>query len=439
MGYGTTPTRLGDLIDQGVAHLQTGPFGTALHASAYLPVGTPVVAVQHVGDGALVHKDLPRISSEDAERLERYRLQTDDIVFCRKGAVERRALIKKDEEGWLQGSDCIRLRVCRDRLSAKFLSYQIGSARIRAWLHQHASGATMPSLNQATLRGLPLVLPDIAVQREIASCLGAFDAKIELNRRMNQTLGAMARALFKSWFVDFEPVVAKSEGRPTGLPPDLDALFPSEFEEDEFGELPVGWKRAEVGTHCAVNSTVLGVRDPLDRLEYVEISAVSNGDIQETTWYDRANAPGRARRRLKHGDTVLSTVRPDRRAFFLAHEPHDALIASTGFAVLRPITLPWSYVHAAMTTPEVSDYLGRQADGGAYPAVAPGVVAQWQVVAPIEPDLLEAFHQLVSPLFDQAAANRRETSRLVALRDDLLPRLLSGEIEVADAQEVVHA
>src|SRR5947208_389065 len=105
-----TSVTLGELVDRGEAELQTGPFGTALHASEYVSEGTPVIAVRHIGENRLLHDDLPKIGLRDRERLSAYLLREGDIIFGRKGAVERRALVTKAEEGWVQGSDCIRLR-----------------------------------------------------------------------------------------------------------------------------------------------------------------------------------------------------------------------------------------------------------------------------------------------------------------------------------------
>ena len=122
-------------------------------------------------------------------------------------------------------------------------------------LERHASGTTFRELSGSSLKAIRMCLPPLDEQRAIARILGALDDKIELNRRMSATLEAMARALFKSWFVDFEPVRAKMEGRPSGLPPALDALFPASFEASELGEIPSGWG---VGASTHVAETVRG-------------------------------------------------------------------------------------------------------------------------------------------------------------------------------------
>ena len=172
--------------------------------------------------------------------------------------------------------------------------------------------------------------------------------------------------------------------------------------------------------------------DPLPVIEYVEISEVSRGEIANIASYRRGDEPSRARRKLQHGDTVVSTVRPDRGSYFLAMNPSEHLIASTGFAVLTPTKVPWSFLHTAVTMPDVFAHLGQIADGGAYPAVRPEVIGAIEVPIPDNPATLDAFHRFCGPLFERAAANREEARTLSSLRDTLLPKLLSGELRVPE-------
>ena len=292
-------------------------------------------------------------------------------------------------------------------------------------------GSANPTLNRNHVHAITLHWPPLAEQKAIAAALGALDDKIELNRRMNGKLEDLARALFQSWFVDFDPVRAKMDGRePVGLDPATAALFPEHFEHGKHGILPVGWHCAAIEEVCAINAWTLGKNDDLEMLEYIEISEVSRGNIAKIATYQRGEEPNRARRRLRNGDTVLSTVRPDRGSYFLSLNPPENRVASTGFAVLTPSKVPWSFLHVALTLPAVSDHLGQMADGGAYPAVRLEVIGAMQVSLPNNPKVLQAFHRICAPLLEQAEANRTQSRTLATLRDTLLPKLLSGELSV---------
>ena len=313
----------------------------------------------------------------------------------------------------------------------EYAGYYFRSPFFRRAVSAMSSLSTRASLNNEMLGRLAMILPPVDDQESIGEILKSLDDKIELNRRMNATLEAMARALFQSWFVDFDPVRAKLDDRkPVGLDDATTALFPEHFIHTEGSLIPVGWRHVAIEKVCAINGWTLSKSDDLVTIEYVEISEVSRGNIANIATYLRGEEPSRARRRLRHGDTVLSTVRPDRGSYFLALNPPANRVASTGFAVLTPTKVPWSFVHAALTLPEVSDHLGQMADGGAYPAVRPEIIGAMQVALPNEPNILEAFHRTCAPLFEQAEANRNQSRTLATLRDTLLPKMLSGELSV---------
>lgn len=343
----------------------------------------------------------------------------------------------------LAGRDCVTNQqinsiIVDDRFSNQFVYYNL-STRKSELRHQAAGGSAQPILNKGDFSQIEITLPPLPEQKAIAHILGTLDDKIELNRRMNATLEAMARALFQSWFVDFDPVRAKLDGRPpAGLDDTTTALFPAHFQDSEDGKLPIGWQHAPVSELCSINSWTLGKNDELDTLEYIEISEVSRGNIANVANYQRGEEPSRARRRLRHGDTVISTVRPDRGSYFLALNPPENRVASTGFAVLTPTKAPWAFIHAALTQPEVSDHLGQMADGGAYPAIRPEIIGAWEVAVADHEEILDAFQRIRAPLFEQAEANRIQSRTLATLRDTLLPKLLSGALRVAAATQTIE-
>ena len=211
-------TTLGIACDRGGGHIQTGPFGSQLHASDYAPIGIPSIMPKNIGDNRINLDGIARIGPDDANRLSRYLVQEGDIVYSRRGDVERRALVRRAEEGWLCGTGCLRVRLGEGGVDSRYASYFLGHPNVREWIVRHSHGATMRNLNTSILSACPFIIPPKEDQRAIARILGTLDDKIELNRRMNETLEAMARALFKSWFVDFDPVRARMQAASLTFP-----------------------------------------------------------------------------------------------------------------------------------------------------------------------------------------------------------------------------
>lgn len=430
------PTTLGEVCLRGGGDIQTGPFGSQLHASDYVPVGIPSIMPQNIGDNRIVADDIARISEADAERLQRYLVRPGDIVYSRRGDVERRALVREEQDGWLCGTGCLRVRLGQGVVDPAFAAFYLAHPAVRAWIVQHAVGATMPNLNTSILSAVPFLLPPLPEQRRISSILGSLDDKIELNRRMNRTLESIARAVFKSWFVDFDPVLKKMEGGEVRLSPDLAAPFPAYFDDSEIGPVPAAWESGSLGDVAALNSETWSSSTRPDVLQYVDLSNTKWGRIEACTTYVREDAPSRAQRVLRRGDTIVGTVRPGNGSY--AYISEDGLTGSTGFASVRPFEAKYrEFVYLAATAPENIASLAFLADGAAYPAVRPvAVTATPVVLAPH--DVMARFAQMAAPLFDRMAHNNRESDLLTTLRDGLLPRLISGQLAMQGAERVAQ-
>jgi type I restriction enzyme, S subunit len=292
-----------------------------------------------------------------------------------------------------------------------------------------------PYLSLIDQKRLEITLPPIREQRAIAHILGALDDKIELNRRMNETLEAMARALFKSWFVDFDPVRAKAEGRAPALPKPLADLFPARFVDSELGEIPEGWEECRLEEFASLNPEAWSKDTRPEIINYVDLSNTKWGRIEAVTTYAQQDAPSRAQRVLRPSDTIVGTVRPGNGSYALVAQ--EGLTASTGFAVLRPHKIEYvEFVYLAATAQENIEALSHLADGGAYPAVRPEVVAATRANR-ANGAVIKAFSRAVEPLISKSAANDRDSQVLAALRDALLPRLVSGELRIEDAERFV--
>lgn len=356
------------------------------------PVGPRFLRITDIVPGHINWQTVPHCEISEADG---YRLHDGDIVIARTGATTGVSAYIANPPDAVFASYLVRLKLGA-KAHSRFVSYFLKSQEFWEYMRGVLGDkSAQPNASARTMTQVKLRLPPLSEQRAIAGVLGALDDKIELNRRMNETLEALAQTEFRRMM-------------------------------EEAAETKTVSEIAEI------NSWTLGKNDELDRIEYVEISEVSRGNIANVQVFERGEEPSRARRRLRHGDTALSTVRPERGSYFLCLHPSPNLIASTGFAVITPTKAPWSYVHAALTQPETFEELGHLADGGAYPAIRPEVIADWEIAWPSDAGTLEGFHKKCAPLYERAEANRRESQTLAALRDALLPKLLSGEVRVKE-------
>lgn len=277
------------------------------------------------------------------------------------------------------------------------------------------------------------------MQLEVSSTLKGIDDRITLLRETNATLEAIAQALFKSWFVDFDPVRAKQEGRaPEGMDEATAALFPDEFEESELGLVPKGWTIGTLADVTTLNPESWTVKNHPSIVAYIDLANTKDNEIAEIADYPFEEAPSRARRVLRHGDTIVGTVRPGNRSFAFIHQAASNLTASTGFAVLRPREIEnTEFVYLAATQDSSIEHLAHVADGGAYPAVRPEVVAGIQSVLPSN-NAMKAFHDIAEPLLASIAENQQQAQTLATLRDTLLPRLISGQLRLPEAEAPIE-
>lgn len=349
------------------------------------------------------------------------------------------AVVPKHQDGrrYLHNQRLGKIHVTDSDLESRYLYYAMCGNEYRHEVLASATGTTVKHTSPNRIRRFHFRLAPPFEQRAIAHVLGTLDDKIDLNRRMNETLEAMARALFKSWFIDFDTVRAKMEGRDPGLPRPLAALFPARLVDSELGKIPEGWKAGTLGEVAFLNSESWKPSRPPEAIRYVDLTSTKWGYIEHIEPYTWNDAPSRARRVLRKGDTIVSTVRPGNGSFALIDE--EGLTGSTGFAVLRPNeATDRELVWCAATSSDNIDRLSLLADGGAYPAVPPGDVLSTPV-AVAQPEVREAFSRLSDSLFDRIEEGKRESGNLAALRDALLPKLISGDLRLRNAESMVGA
>jgi type I restriction enzyme S subunit len=433
---------LGAVCERGGGSIQTGPFGSQLHAADYVPVGIPSVMPVNIGDNRIIEDGIMRITVADAERLSRHRLRFGDIVYSRRGDVERRALVRAGQEGWLCGTGCLKVRLGHGVVDPLFASLYLGHPAVRQWIVRHAVGATMPNLNTEIMSAIPFALPPLPEQKRIAHILGTLDDKIELNRRMNATLEAMSRAIFKSWFVDFDPVRQKAAGKqPVGMDAKTAALFPDSFEESEIGEVPKGWRVQPISELAEI----AGGSTPSTK----ESQFWEGGVHRWATPKDLSNLSVPVlldtERRLTVGGvaqitsgllpigTVLLSSRAPIGYLAIAEAP---VAINQGFIAMKPAD-GVSNIFLLRWIAASHDEIVSRANGSTFLEISKSNFRPIPAVRPTQ-DVMNSFHERAFPLFRRVVACERESRTLATLRDTLLPKLLSGEIRIPEAEQTVE-
>ncbi len=214
--------KMGDIADS----IQPGPFGSQLHSSDYSNEGTPIIMPKDMIDGHISHANLAFVSDEHVNRLSRHQVHKGNLMVARKGDVRKCVFITENEEGWMTGSDCLKVALDESKCFPRYIYYQLRSPYIGKWLETISIGATMPSINTGLLSGIELYLPPLAVQMKIASVLSEYDALIQNNQKQIKLLEEAAQRLYKEWFVNLR--------------------FPGHENAEIVDGVPVGWKKEKL-------------------------------------------------------------------------------------------------------------------------------------------------------------------------------------------------
>ncbi|MDA1274109.1 MAG: restriction endonuclease subunit S [Verrucomicrobia bacterium] len=354
---------------------------------------------------------------------DRKRLQPGDIILETAGGTStqstgRSALLKQSffnhhsDIPVLCASFSRHLRLDREKYSPRFIYYLLQTLHRSGYMSVFNIQHTGVSRFQYTAfkNHTELQIPELPTQRKVAAILSAYDELIENNQRRIALLEKLAEEIYREWFVRLR--------------------FPSHEKAKKVKGIPQGWRVAELKELASINPSSISRRDKPESILYVDISSVSTNRIDEVTPYASADAPGRARRRVKHGDVIWSSVRPANRAYCLIYDPPENLIVSTGFAVIRPNpATPCSFLFFAVTSNPFVDQMTTVAKGSAYPATSFDDFEKAKLLVPTD-DLLTSFHEKAEPLFRQRHLLKQQSERLKQTRDLLLPRLISGKLSV---------
>lgn len=394
--------RLGEVAD-----VQTGPFGSQLHKENYVNKGTPIVTVEHLGNKWFTSQNLPMVSDEDKLRLAKYCSQEGDVIFSRVGSVDRCSYVSKEYSGWLFSGRCLRVRP-RSGINPEYLYYFLTNEGTKQYIRNIAVGATMPSINTKLLNEVPITIPSLDDQRRIAFILSSLDRKIELNNKINADLEEMAQAIFKNWFVDFEPF---KDGK---------------FVDSELGMIPEGWK---VGSPYKYVKVVYGApyksakfNDNGEGLPLIRIRDLKDCNPQ---FYTPEILP--QTEYVNMGDIVAGMD-----AEFVPHiwKGNTGLLNQRVCKLMPQQTSISNLFVLYLMKPEL-EFVQSYKTGTTVSHLGKADIDKFVVVLP-PLKVVEECSKILDSILQRIKNISAESRTLSTLRDTLLPRLMSGELEVPE-------
>jgi len=384
-------------------------------ADAYLPsrVRFALVRSQNVFDRRFDHDGLAFISDKQVDGLRGVILQPNDILLNITGdgiTFARACIVPKDVLPACVNQHVSIIRLDSQRADAGYVLAFLTHPEVKSYIESFNAGGSRRAITKGHIESFRLPLPSLPEQRAIAHILGTLDDKIELNRRTNETLEAMARALFKSWFVDFDPVRAKAERRAPGLPKPLADLFPDSFEDSELGEIPKGWGVRKLG-----NLMELAYGKALKAEDRKDGAVPVYGSNGQVGWHDEPLVAG-------PGIVVGRKGNPG----VVTWAPTDFFAIDTTFYVVPAVNC--HSLHFLLHALTIHDLASLGADS-AVPGLNRNMAYMSTQVLPPRP-LLDKFDSYASAIASRVNETNEESRTLAALRDTLLPKLISGEVRV---------
>ena len=376
-----------------IADIQTGPFGSQLHKEDYVETGTPIVTVEHLGNRVFTEQNLPRVSDSDKARLIKYTLSTGDIVFSRVGSVDRCSYVDKSHDGWMFSGRCLRVRPT-ELVDSLYLYYYFCLEETKQFVRNIAVGATMPSINTKLLGEVEIALPDLNNQKRIAAVLSSLDDKIENNQKLNDNLADLLQTIYQGRFGN--DILAVNQGVLSDI--------------------------------CSYSTDKVAVSE-LNVRTYFSTENMLSGKAGST---EATSLPTTSQTTACHkGDTLISNIRPYFKKIVYCE---DKCGCSTDVLCFTPSQPCYSaYLFSTLYADKFFAFMVAGSKGTKMPRGDKQQIMTYPVVLPSEEELA-GFNTIASPLLVQIYSNRAENKRLSILRDTLLPKLMSGEINVSAIQ-----
>lgn len=390
--------KLGDIA----TCIQPGPFGSQLHNSDYSKEGTPIIMPKDIVGGAIVHSGLLKVSEEHVKRLSRHQVYEGNLMVARKGDVRKCAYITANENGWMTGSDCLKVVLDESKCYPKFIYYQLRSEHIGRWLEKVSIGATMPSLNTGLLSGIEMVLPPIEIQKQIAGILSVCDDLIENNQKQIKLLEEAAQRLYKEWFVDLRFPGHENTKIVDGVPEGWNEKTLSQVANVIMGQSPksefYNSEKKGLPFHQGVGS--YGVRFVMD-------------DIYSTSYT-----------RIAEPNSILFSVRAPVGRLNITK---SKVVIGRGLAAINQTDGCQSYLYYLLKNRFFKDNI--VGNGSIFASASKDELLNQKFLIP-ERNLMMQFEKIVSQMDKQIENLDSKNKKLIEARDRLLPKFMSGEVEV---------
>ena len=401
--------KLGDISK----NIQTGPFGSQLHQSDYSECGIPVVMPKDLVGGKISEESIARVDKTHVERLCRHKIEVGDILYSRRGDVGRCAHVTKKEEGWLCGTGCLRVTIDSEKADSRFVFFQLQHPDTVGWVEKHAVGATMLNLNTTILSSVPIRLPALEIQKRIADILSAYDDLIENNQKQIKLLEEAAQRVYKEWFVNLR--------------------FPGHENTKIVDGVPEGWRVASIADIC----DTVGGGTPSTKIQ----SYYEKGDILWVTPTDitrnfslalldtekKITPEGlkNSSAKMLPAETILMTSRASVGFFGMCKYE---VCTNQGFISCIPKRENLQ-MYLLFNLKSRVEEIRQKAGGSTYLEISKTVFRELKIILPKD-EVLAEYQKNVHDIFDEIYCRTEMIKSLVDMRNRLLPKLMSGEVEV---------
>ncbi|MEZ8013714.1 restriction endonuclease subunit S [Vibrio sp. FF112] len=413
----------------------TGPFGSSIGKKFFVEQGIPVIRgnnlslkmIPFIDDGFVF------VSEEKAEELKRYKSKADDLLFTAAGTIGQVGIIPQTSnfDEYIISNKQLRARLDRDLVDPLYAYYWFSSKPMVEYIKRQDTGSTIPLINLGVLRALPIPVAPLDAQVKIRKILESFDKKIEVNQKTNKTLEQMAQAIFKSWFVDFDPVKAKMNGeQPEGMDAATASLFPEKLVESELGLIPEGWEAKPLGDFLTIKrgGSPRPIKDFIvpDGYPWTKIADATANDnpyIFKTKEFIKEEGLKKTVY-LKKGTLILSNSATPGLPRFL---DLDACIHDGWLHFPEKKHFTDSYLYQLFL--HLRKHLISQGNGSVFTNLKTDILRNQMVLVPPK-DLVDIYEMHAGKFLETVKAKSVESNQLAKLRDTLLPKLLSGEIDL---------